>query len=174
MFAAMDGDAPAGSVTWLHTGASRAEAGFDDPTLGWVGVRADLGGGGVHASLVPGSAEAAQALGGHLAGLNLYLAERHAGVAPVTVASQEYGGAATNTPQGGGSESGAQSGSQSRPQQNTSGNPENGGMLDGVHRVSRSEERPARALPSNLASPAANRGPQSGGTSNGSYISVMA
>ncbi len=40
-----------------------------------------------HASLVPGSADAAQALSGHLAGLNSYLAEQHMPVAALTVAA---------------------------------------------------------------------------------------
>ena len=88
-FAALDKDAGAGTPTWIHAGAQRAEAGFQDPVLGWVGVRADGSGGGLHASLVPGSTDAAQALGGHLAGLNTYLAEQHVPVQPVTLAWPE-------------------------------------------------------------------------------------
>jgi cysteine synthase len=44
-----------------------------------------MGGGGVHASLVPGSADAAQELGGHLAGLNAYLNEQHTPVETLTM-----------------------------------------------------------------------------------------
>jgi hypothetical protein len=92
-FSALDAEAAPGTPTWIHAGAQRAEAGFQDPVLGWVGVRADAGGGGVHASLVPGSTDAAEALGGHLAGLNAYLAEHHTSVDPVTVAAPENGSA---------------------------------------------------------------------------------
>jgi hypothetical protein len=88
-FAALDAQAAPALPTWIHAGAQRAEAGFRDPALGWVGVRADLGADGVHASLVPGSADAAQALGGHLAGLNSYLAEQHTPVETLTLAAPE-------------------------------------------------------------------------------------
>jgi hypothetical protein len=87
-FAALDSDASSPS-TWTHAGTHRAEAGFQDPAIGWVGVRADLNGGGIHASLVPGSTVAAEALGGHLAGLNSYLTEHHSPVANVTLAHPE-------------------------------------------------------------------------------------
>jgi hypothetical protein len=90
-FATLDAaDAP-GATTWIHAGAQRAEAGYQDPTLGWVGVRADLSGGGVHAQLVPGSADAAQALGSHLAGLNAYLSEHHTPVESLTLTAPESG-----------------------------------------------------------------------------------
>lgn len=90
-FAALDAGEAAGKPTWIHAGAQRAEAGFQDPALGWVGVRADTSGGGVHAQLVPGSADAAQALGGHLAGLNAYLAEHHTPVETLTLTAPESG-----------------------------------------------------------------------------------
>jgi hypothetical protein len=54
-----------------------------------------MSGGGVHASLLPGSAEAAQTLGGHLAGLNAYLADEHTPVATLTLAAAGGGGAET-------------------------------------------------------------------------------
>jgi len=73
-FAAMDAHANAGVPVWLHAGAQHAEAGFQDPSLGWVGIRADLGGGAIHAAIVPGSAEAAQALGAHMPALHAHLA----------------------------------------------------------------------------------------------------
>jgi len=88
-FAALDGAVPGAAPAWVHAGATRAEAGFEDPALGWVGVRAELGNGGVHASLVPGSTDAELELGSHLAGLNAYLAEHHAGVSAVTLSSTE-------------------------------------------------------------------------------------
>jgi hypothetical protein len=90
-FATLDAAGTPGATTWIHAGAQRAEAGYQDPALGWVGVRADMNGGGVHAQLVPGSADAAQALGGHLAGLNAYLAEHHTPVETVTLTAPEGG-----------------------------------------------------------------------------------
>ncbi len=97
-FAALDGGAGAGTG-WIHAGAHSAEAGFEDPALGWVGVRADLGANGVHAAVVPGSAEAVQALGGHMAGLNAYLSEHHAPVETVTLAAPDARGAASGMSQ---------------------------------------------------------------------------
>ena len=91
-FAAIDAGTRVGTPGWIHAGGQTAEAGFQDPALGWVGVRADMSGGGVHASLVPGSAEAAQALSGHLAGLNAYLAEQHTPVATLTLAAPSGSG----------------------------------------------------------------------------------
>lgn len=90
-FAALDAETAQATPTWVHAGAQRAEAGFEDPALGWVGIRADLSGGGVHAAVVPGSANAAEALGSHLAGLNAYLAEHHTGVETVTMTAPEGG-----------------------------------------------------------------------------------
>jgi len=125
-FAALDAESSTGTPNWVHAGAHRAEAGFQDPALGWVGVRADLSGGGVHAALVPGSAEAAVALGGHLAGLNAYLAEQHTPVESLTLAAPEGRpaesgmgqGAGQNMYQGAGQDTGqgASSGQQSSPQ----------------------------------------------------------
>jgi hypothetical protein len=86
-FAAIDAGTRVGAPGWIHAGGRTAEAGFEDPALGWVGVRADLSGGSVHAALMPGSAEAAQALSGHLAGLNAYLTEQHTPVATLTLAA---------------------------------------------------------------------------------------
>ena len=74
---------------WLHAGAQRAEAGYQDPALGWVSVRAGVADGAIHAAIVPGSADAATALGSHLGSLNSYLAERDIHSTTVTVASPE-------------------------------------------------------------------------------------
>jgi hypothetical protein len=75
-FSALDAGTSPGTPAWTHAGSQHAEAGFRDPALGWVSVRADLNGGGIHATLVPSSAEAAQALNGHLAGLSTHLVEQ--------------------------------------------------------------------------------------------------
>lgn len=88
-FAALDSTSEVGKQVWVHAGGQRAEAGFEDPSLGWVGVRAESGGGRVHAEVVPGSSDAAQALSGHMAGLNAYLAEHHTRVETVSVSAPE-------------------------------------------------------------------------------------
>ena len=88
-FFSLDGANHVPAPTWIHAGAHTAEAGYQDPALGWVGVRAQVDVYGVHAALVPGSADAAQALGGHLVGLNAHLAEHHAGVETLTMAAPE-------------------------------------------------------------------------------------
>ena len=80
LFAALESDRVAPAPTWVYAGTHHAEAGYLDPALGWIGVRADASGKGLHASLVPPSAEAAQVLGSHLAGLNSYLSEHQGGV----------------------------------------------------------------------------------------------
>lgn len=99
-FAALDAESSSGTSTWVHAGTRSAEAGFHDPALGWVGVRADASGGGVHASLVPGSTEAAVTLGGHLAGLNAYLKEQHTPVESLTLAATEEGAVSSSMGQG--------------------------------------------------------------------------
>jgi len=104
-FAAIDRGTGVGATTWIHAGFHRAEAGFDDPVLGWVGVRAGTMGDGIHATLLPGSAEAAQTLSGHLSGLNAYLSEHHAEVSKLTMALP--------------SSNGLSSGSESNGQQDT-------------------------------------------------------
>jgi hypothetical protein len=86
-FAALDAGTRIGAPGWIHAAPQHAEAGFQDPALGWVGVRADVTGGGIHAALVPGSTDAAQALAGHMAGLTAHLASQHMEVHSVTVAA---------------------------------------------------------------------------------------
>jgi hypothetical protein len=107
--------------TWVHAGAHQAEAGYQDPALGWVSVRADLSGGGVHASLVPGSSDAATALDGHLAGLNAFLAEHHSGFAAVTVSAPEvrWGDAGSGQNSGRDANQDAQRGMGQSPQQDS-------------------------------------------------------
>ena len=88
-FAALDAERTAAPATWIHAGTHHAEAGYLDPALGWVGVRADAVGNGVHAALLPGSGEAAQVLGSHLAGLSTYLSEHHGQSATVTLGAPQ-------------------------------------------------------------------------------------
>ena len=78
-------------MNWIHAGAHRAEAGYFDPALGWVSVRAEAASGGIHAAVMPGSAEAAQVLGGHMTGLSSHLAQQHGDTATVTLASAQDG-----------------------------------------------------------------------------------
>lgn len=92
-FAALDAEAAPETSSWIHAGTHHAEAGFQDPALGWVAVRADVGGSGIHASLVPGSVDAAQVLGAHLPGLNVYLAEHHTPIETLTMSPPGSGGA---------------------------------------------------------------------------------
>lgn len=86
-FAELDAETGPGAPTWTRAGARQAEAGFEDPALGWVGVRAEMSGGGVHASLVPGSNEAAQELGRHMEGLHTYLVEQQTPVESLGLAT---------------------------------------------------------------------------------------
>jgi hypothetical protein len=90
-FLVLDGDHNAPSPAWIHAGTHHAEAGYLDPALGWIGVRADSASNGVHAALVPNSAEAAQVLGSHMAGLNAYLSEHRAEPATVIMAPPQDG-----------------------------------------------------------------------------------
>jgi flagellar hook-length control protein FliK len=105
----------------------QAEAGYQDPALGWIGVRAEASGGAVHATLVPQSSDAAQALSGHMAGLHTYLAENRTPVETLTLASfsgdsQHFTGqnsghhdTGQNSGQGNASEPALQSQSMTRP-----------------------------------------------------------
>jgi hypothetical protein len=91
------------TINWTQTGHMGAEAGYQDPVLGWIGVRVDANAGGVHATLVPQSLEAAQVLSGHLDGLHSYLADNRTPVDTLTLASSASDGpqfAAQDTGQG--------------------------------------------------------------------------
>jgi hypothetical protein len=90
-FAALDAQPPAPPATWIHAGATRAEAGYLDPSLGWVAVRADNSGAALHAAIVPSSPEAAEVLSSHLAGLNTYLADHHGAEAQLSISAPETG-----------------------------------------------------------------------------------
>jgi hypothetical protein len=90
-FAALDDHSAPPATTWLQAGAHHAEAGYLDPSLGWVGVRAEGSGGTLHATVIPGSGEAAQTLGSHLTALNSFVAEHHGRSSTVTIASADQG-----------------------------------------------------------------------------------
>ena len=85
----MDAETINASPQWVHVGQHQAEAGFEDPSLGWVSVRAQADAHGVHATLIPNSADAAQALDSHLASLNAHVAVEHPNLNPVTISSPQ-------------------------------------------------------------------------------------
>ncbi len=119
-FAALDQGAATAGVSWTRASARQAEAGYQDPALGWVSVRAQSNMDGIHAALVPGSADAAQSLSGHLTGLNAYLSERQMQVESLHVAPPESHWDGQGTGQGAGqamSQSGGESHGQSPGQQ---------------------------------------------------------
>jgi hypothetical protein len=99
-FARLDAGGASRPIHWVPAGAHRAEAGYLDPALGWVAVRAESSGGGVHAAVLPGSPEAAQVLGTHLSGLNAFLAQQHGPHATVTMAAPEDGHSGAGAQQG--------------------------------------------------------------------------
>jgi hypothetical protein len=131
-FAALDAGAAPGTPTWTHAGARQVEAGFADPALGWIGVRADSSGGAVHAALVPGSPEAAQELGSHMDGLNAYLAEQHTPVASLGMAAPGGGGTNHGAEQGTGqgmNQGSMNQGTGQNGQQQAYSHPESGAAL---------------------------------------------
>jgi hypothetical protein len=89
LFTALDTVRGSGAPAWVRTGAHMAEAGYQDPDIGWVTVRAHAAANGFHAALVPSSMEAAQSLGVHLSGLSAYLADHHKAVQSVSVSAPE-------------------------------------------------------------------------------------
>jgi hypothetical protein len=162
-FAALDRESAA-APAWVHAGTQRAEAGFHDPVLGWIGVRADNAGGAVHATLLPVSSDASTALGSHLPGLNAYLAEHHAHVESITLAPPE-------SHAGTGMDEGAGPGSQ------------HGGGESGQRGESQRFRGPEPGAAADESSPGPSRESFSGGMeggaasrarSGGDHISVMA
>ena len=86
-FATIDAQERGPTSQWTFSGSHRAEAGFQDPSLGWISVRAQADAGGIHAVVVPESDGAAQVLGTHLAGLNAHMTPHYEHLNPVTLAS---------------------------------------------------------------------------------------
>ncbi len=104
-FQALDTAGSRGQFTWTRAGAHEAEAGFNDPVLGWVAVRAEPRSGGVQASVLVSSAESASALSGELSGVQAHLAERQISVHSVTVGTDGGTGMAWGGSSGEGSHS---------------------------------------------------------------------
>jgi hypothetical protein len=90
-FDELDRERNGAEMQWTTVSRNRAEAGFEDPTIGWVRVRAHLDGRGVHASVIPGSVEAATALSLHLGDLNSHLLRQHPEVHSVTLSAPSSG-----------------------------------------------------------------------------------
>ena len=88
-FVSIDAGTDGTAATWVSAGGHRAEAGFQDSSLGWVSVRAQTDAGGIHAAVVPSSEVAAQVLGSHLAGLNAHMANRYENLNPITLAASD-------------------------------------------------------------------------------------
>ena len=108
-FAALDQATGDSRAVWVHAGSRQAEAGYQDPTLGWVGVRAEVSGGSVHASLVPSSATAAAALSQHMSGLSQHMADNNMTLGSLSMSSpggQASSGAGAGQQQGASSQSG--------------------------------------------------------------------
>lgn len=99
-FAALDTET-AIRPAWSQTGMNKAEAGFEDPALGWVRVRAQLDPSGIHATIVPLTTNASQTLSEHLNGLGSYLSDHHTRLETWTVVAPENPGETHSLQQGG-------------------------------------------------------------------------
>jgi hypothetical protein len=111
-FSALDADSGSGQPVWTHTSARHAEAGYLDPNLGWVGVRADLNGHSVHATVVTSSSDAAQTLSQHMGSLGTYLQEQNSAVRSIGLTSSS-GQELQNGMQSGTNQDGSYSGNSS-------------------------------------------------------------
>ncbi len=112
-FTTLDSAVSAPAASSMHAERGSVEAGFDDPALGWIGVRAVLGHSGIHATVAPDSVSAEESVRAHLADLSVYLTEHHTPVETLTVAaptvhsSTQWSGDAHGQ-RGGGQEAGQQ------------------------------------------------------------------
>ena len=155
-FAALDHPGQGLTPVWTHAGPRQAEAGYQDRELGWVAVRAQVSPDGIHAAVVPGSAAAAQALAGHLAGLNTHLAEQHTPIAGLTLSATENRGAGSAMGQSGGPPNG----------QGGHGSSQHSEISHAADPIRRSVSSSADHEESSVLSP--------GALSGGTYVSVMA
>jgi hypothetical protein len=89
VFHSIDHAADLPSGAWIHADTRRAEAGYLDPSLGWISVRAEAVEGGLHATLVPTSDATAQFLGSHMSGLHVFLSECQMQHATVVLAGSD-------------------------------------------------------------------------------------
>jgi hypothetical protein len=161
-FTALDSASGSAPGAWTRIDARTAEAGYQDPALGWVTVRAQQDAAGVHATLLPGSSDAAQLLSGHLSGLDSYLAEHHTAVQTLTVAAPSGPDSGLATRQGN-QEADRGRDQSANPGTNQGGNQRTNSGVDG----SRAESAaPSRKW--DTSEPLIHSAP------GGSYVSVMA
>jgi len=161
-FAAIDAGRSPGTTTWIHAGSRHAEAGYLDPSFGWVGVRADLSGSGIHAAVVPASVEAAQALGGHLPGLSSYIAEHHGQTATVTLAPPQ------SRSDGAGMDRHSGSGGAAAERHSAGSDSEGSRRAEAVKQTGGRSLRSAEPIPEAVTSS------RQGSARAGTYVSVMA
>ena len=83
----LDMDVRDTQTRWVQVGTRHAEAGFHDPSLGWISVHAERDANGLHAVLIPSSNDAEKMLGAHLNGLNAHLVSDHIQISPVTMST---------------------------------------------------------------------------------------
>lgn len=122
-FVRMDaGDAP--SAHWLRSAPRMVEVGVDDPSHGWLEIRAQGGAGQVAASLSAASPEAHSALHAQLSGMAEYLADRAIGVRSLAVGEPASAGSAAGFSDRGGSGpgQGSNQGADQNMNQNTNEN----------------------------------------------------
>lgn len=117
-FSAIDAPPIPAIAKWTLTGTHQAEAGFQDPALGWVAIRAQGCAGVIHAAIVPSAPEAAQVLGEHLAGLNAHMAHQSPQIGPISIAVADAG---TGQTMNGGEGQSSQQRHQSAPNTQDSG-----------------------------------------------------
>lgn len=77
------------ALHWISAGGHRAEAGFRDPSLGWINVRAELGPRGIDVAVVPTCSSAGQVLGSHVELLGAHLEAQGMHVHSVTLTTQD-------------------------------------------------------------------------------------
>ena len=100
-FSAIDASSVPDTAKWTLAGAHHAEAGFQDPSMGWVAVRAQETAGAIHATIIPVTAEAGQAISPHLAGLNAHMARQSPLLEPISLSAADAGaGQSLNDGQG--------------------------------------------------------------------------
>jgi hypothetical protein len=88
-FTALDSATTDGTPRWTLAGNHKAEAGFQDPSLGWISVRAQSTSGTIHADVVAPTEVAAHVLNGHLEGLNAHMAAHYEHLSAVTVSTND-------------------------------------------------------------------------------------
>jgi trimeric autotransporter adhesin len=176
-FDGIDSGAPSQSPGWLRATSHQVEAGYHDPSMGWVEVRANEGTGGVHATLIPATPGAADTLGQHLAGMTNYLNERETPIATLNVASAAVQAGAGNEGHAAGSGSGqqgGQSGMNTRDENKGSDNQSNQLQSHAVNAITDRGSVPGSGGLTVGAFGSSASGFSYGAGSNGTRISVMA